>query len=78
MTTWVNGHEVTGSASSIENDSAVPGTSVADALDNLNVGGPAVNRPAVPFTFQRYFDTDLGAPVWWDGANWVDSTGVPV
>jgi len=23
----------------------------------------------------EYFDTTLGVPVWWDGADWVDGTG---
>lgn len=24
---------------------------------------------------QCYYDGDLGLPLWWDGSNWVDSTG---
>lgn len=26
---------------------------------------------------QQYFDTTLGFPIWWDGAQWVDATGAP-
>ncbi len=25
-----------------------------------------------------YFDTDLGTPIWWDGAQWIDASGAPV
>ena len=25
-----------------------------------------------------YFDTDLGQPIWWNGAEWVDATGTSV
>jgi hypothetical protein len=27
---------------------------------------------------QQYFDTDLGIPIWWDGADWVDASGTVV
>jgi hypothetical protein len=27
---------------------------------------------------QYYFDTTLGIPIWWNGTNWVDSTGATV
>ena len=33
-------------------------------------------RPATPRTGQMDFDTTLGFPVWWNGANWVNSVGV--
>lgn len=36
-------------------------------------GGTTLNRPAaVPVGFE-YFDTDLGYPVYWDGAGWVEA-----
>jgi hypothetical protein len=28
-------------------------------------------------TGQTFFDTTLGIPVWWNGATWVNSAGVP-
>ena len=36
------------------------------------------NRPAAPATVQRFFDTTLGIPIWFDGTNWVDATGSTV
>ena len=27
---------------------------------------------------QQYFDTDLGIPIWWNGADWVDASGTVV
>ena len=33
------------------------------------------NRPASPVTGQRFFDTDLGQPIWYDGTGWVDAQG---
>ena len=35
-------------------------------------------RPVGPVTGQRYFDTTLGIPIWYDGTNWVDATGSSV
>jgi len=26
----------------------------------------------------KYFDTDLGIPIWYDGTNWIDATGSTV
>lgn len=42
-------------------------------------GGTTADRPASPVLGQMYFDTDLTppTPVWWDGAQWVDSAGAP-
>lgn len=36
------------------------------------------NRPSGPAVGQRYFDTDLGQPIWYDGSNWVDAQGTSV
>lgn len=36
------------------------------------------NRPGSPVVGQRFFDTDLGQPIWYDGSNWVDATGSTV
>lgn len=43
--------------------------------------GPTLARPTgFPglLVGQQYFDTDLGYPIWWDGAQWVDASGTPV
>lgn len=37
--------------------------------------GTTVQRPEDPGTGDLYFDTDLGLPIWWNGAAWVDATG---
>jgi len=48
------------------------------SFTNPTTAGDTATRPAVAVTGQRYFDTDLGYPIWWDGAQWVDATGTPV
>jgi hypothetical protein len=40
--------------------------------------GTTENRPTTTFKGFQYFDTTLGKPVWWNGANWVDSNGTVV
>ena len=40
--------------------------------------GVTGSRPVSPVTGQRYFDTTLGQPIWYDGTNWVDAQGVTV
>ncbi len=47
--------------------------------DQLNASsGVTASRPTLAVTTgQMYFDTDLGTPIWWDGAQWVDATGAP-
>lgn len=39
------------------------------------LGGPSANRPITPELYASYFDTDLGKPIWWNGAGWVDFGG---
>jgi hypothetical protein len=56
-------------------------------LDGFNQGiaipdsGTSANRP-VALTFllvgQQYFDTTIGKPIWWNGANWVNASGTVV
>lgn len=41
-------------------------------------GGETAARPLSPLTYEMYFDTDLGLPIWYDGADWVDATGATV
>lgn len=36
------------------------------------------NRPASPTSGEPFFDSTLGIPIWWNGANWVDATGATV
>ena len=43
----------------------VAGETTSRPTENLNVG-------------QQFFDTTLGLPIWWDGANWIDASGTVV
>ena len=36
----------------------------------INLSGDTASRPATPDVSQKYFDTDLSALVYWDGAIW--------
>ena len=48
-------------------------------LDSIpNKGGATADRPSSPVLYERFFDTTLGYPIWWDGTNWVDSSGTTV
>ncbi len=40
--------------------------------------GVTGSRPGSPVTGERFFDTTLGHPIWYDGTNWVDATGATV
>lgn len=40
--------------------------------------GVTGNRPSSPAIGQRYFDTTLGKPIWYNGTNWVDANGAIV
>ena len=41
-------------------------------------GGATANRPSTPDNYEFYFDTDLNKPIWYNGTDWVDSTGTIV
>jgi hypothetical protein len=40
--------------------------------------GTTAERPTTVNVGFMFFDTTLGHAIWWDGTNWVDSTGVTV
>jgi hypothetical protein len=43
------------------------------------ISGTGAERPAVQLHIgQMFFDTTVGYPIWWDGADWVDATGTVV
>jgi hypothetical protein len=49
--------------------------------NQLNWSDVTAGRPPTPYTGQQFFDTSLaptGLPIWWDGTQWIDSTGTPV
>ena len=52
---------------------AVATTQYAEVWEN----GVTGSRPT-PAIGQRYFDTTLGIPIWYDGVNWVNATGTTV
>ena len=41
--------------------------------------GATTQRPTVKLlTGQRFFDTTLGYPIWWNGSKWVNASGTAV
>ena len=40
--------------------------------------GDSLHRPSLVYTGARYFDTDLGAPILWNGEKWTLTDGNPV
>lgn len=42
----------------------------------VSPSGTTAQRPTQNLVGQRYFDTDLAQPVWWNGFQWVDFLGV--
>lgn len=51
-------------------------TIVTELATPLN--GTTAARPVVTLVGTEYFDTTLGLPIWWDGADWVNATGAVV
>jgi hypothetical protein len=48
-------------------------------LTGLTQSGTTANRPTSSlWTGRPYFDTTLGIPIWFDGADWIDATGTVV
>lgn len=41
----------------------------------VTLNGPSLNRPVSSVVGQRYFDTDLNMPVYWNGTGFVNSAG---
>ena len=49
---------------------------VRDAVNRLlrdTMSDTTAKRPATPAIGQRYYDTTLSKPIWWNGANWRDA-----
>jgi hypothetical protein len=52
-----------------------------DAINRLlrdTMSGATAQRPAQPVVAQRYYDTDLGIPIWWNGSVWKNAAGATV
>jgi hypothetical protein len=57
------------------------GTTLQNVLTGWScttAGRPSVNPLYTLHTGTMTFDTDLGIPIWWDGAQWVNASGAPV
>lgn len=44
----------------------------------VNSNGTTANRPTGALIGQQYFDTTLGYPIFYNGSNWVNSSGTTV
>jgi hypothetical protein len=41
------------------------------------ISGTSAERPAINLHIgQTYFDTTAGIPIWWNGTDWVDASGL--
>lgn len=40
--------------------------------------GTTVARPTIHAVGDTYFDTTIGLPIWWNGANWINAAGAIV
>jgi len=52
-----------------------------DAINRLlrdTMSGTTAQRPAQPTVGQRYYDTTIGKPIWWNGTVWKDAAGTTV
>ena len=73
---WAAGFDNTTSGMTADN--------VQDAMDEMKAempvdeSGPTASRPATPVVGQRFFDTDLGLPIHFDGTNWIKADGTIV
>lgn len=60
-------------------NSGTPGTWIPFGSINIDLGkateGITSLRPVVSTIGYQYFDTTLGLPIWWNGSNWIDSSG---
>jgi len=45
---------------------------------NVTQTGNTLGRPAAPQAGQVYLDTDLGQPIWYNGADWINAAGLVV
>ena len=41
----------------------------------VNLNGTTANRPRTSVMAQKYFDTTIGRPIYWNGSAWVDGAG---
>lgn len=76
----LNARQIDASGSLIRNlGTPVTGSDAATAkyADVFPTGSTAA-RPTGPVTGQRFFDTTIGRPIWWNGTNWINAVGTIV
>jgi hypothetical protein len=80
--TSLNDSFIFGYASITKNDSTISGALVSDALNTLGTTKQTISgggsRPGGAVLGQMFFDTVLGVPIWNNGANWVNASGIVV
>lgn len=74
------GRTASSSSSPISYTSSSSGTNVPAGRSGMPSSGSSVSvfsttKSSFPTVGQCYFDLNLGIPLWWNGANWVNSTG---
>lgn len=66
----------------VDNLSGFAGTIVKNLIDQdtslLLQANVTASRPTASQIGQRYFDTTLGIPIWWNGSNWINAVGTIV
>lgn len=60
------------------NSNANVGTILASPASFDHADGTTAARPSTKPVGMMYFDTTLGTPIWWNGTNWVNASGVTV
>lgn len=53
-------------------------TSTAEIAALGGGADPTAARPASPAVGRIFFDTTLGLPIWWNGADWINAAGATV
>jgi len=76
----LNARQIDASGSLIRNlGTPVTGSDAATAkYADLFPTGSTGSRPSGPVTGQRFFDTTLGIPIWFNGTNWINAAGTIV
>ncbi len=46
-------------------------------FNSIVLSGPTANRPASPEPYQQYYDTTIGALIWFESSQWRTVSGIP-
>lgn len=78
-TTLANGFMSSSDKSTLDTNTTNLNNHIGDTTKHdVWQSGNLASRPTDPIVGQRYFDTTLGKPIWYNGTNWVDATGTIV